>query len=262
MKLTVLMYHAIADERGHCPGADAHYSVSADTFASHVRRVGESGRRCISVAKLLEEESRPDDCVALTFDDGHASNLSAAALLAQSGGSADFFVNPSTVGTPHFLSWGALREMADSGMSIQSHGMRHRYLDELAPPEVKAELVDSKRAIEDRLARPVTVFAPPGGRLSPGLARIAFEAGYAAICTSRVALWRRGADVWDIPRLAVLHTTTEAQFDRWIRQDRAEIIARRARYLLLTGAKRLLGNRGYESLRQGLLRTPDPTTSR
>lgn len=254
-KFTVLMYHGVADERGNCPGADPHYCVSAGQFAAHLKQVEAAGQRCVSVASLLNPNRRSDRAVAVTFDDGHVSNLAAAERLAKADGSADFFVNPSTVGSPHFLSWSELREMASLGMSIQSHGFHHRYLDELTPQEVKAELVDSKRAIEDHLGLPVTVFAPPGGRLSPDLAQIAFDSGYAAVCASRVGLWRLGAEVWDIPRLAVLRSTADGQFARWLSQDPLEIFGSRTRYIVLNSAKWLLGNRGYERLRHGLLRS-------
>ncbi len=253
--VTVLMYHALADERGQSPSADPHYAVSDVAFRAGLRLIHAAGKRCASVADLLAGRASPATSVGVTFDDGHASNLAAARLLAQSGGSADFFVNPSTTGTPNALGWSELREMAALGMSIQSHGFHHRYLDELSEAEVRAELHDSKRAIEDQLGAPVTLFAPPGGRVAPNLAQIAGDVGYAAVCSSRVGLWRAGADLWDIPRLAVLCSTPEAQLDRWVRQHALEIFSRRARYSLLTGAKRLLGNQGYERLRQGLLRS-------
>lgn len=253
--LTVLMYHALANERGESPGADAHYSVSKRQFQAGLRLVGDAGKRCASMADLLSHRAAFDASVAFTFDDGHASNLAASEMIARAGGSADFFVNPSTVGTPHYLDWAALRAMAALGMSIQSHGYNHRYLDELTAQEVRTELVDSKKAIEDHLGQAVTLFAPPGGRVSPHLAEIAREAGYRAVCSSRVGLWRAGADAYDIPRLAVLTSTPDAQLERWIRQDALEIFGRRARYLLLQGAKQVLGTQGYERLRQGLLRS-------
>lgn len=253
--VTVLMYHAVADVQGQSPGADPHYAVSDGAFRAGLRLIHAAGKRCASMADLLAGRAPPATSVGLTFDDGHASNLAAARLIADVGGSADFFVNPSTTGTPHCLSWPELREMAALGMSIQSHGFHHRYLDELNEAEVRAELVDSKRAIEDKLGSAVTLFAPPGGRVARNLGQLARDAGYTAVCSSRVGLWRAGADLWDIPRLAVLCSTPEAQLDRWVRQHVLEIFSRRARYSLLTGAKRLLGNRGYERLRQGLLRS-------
>jgi peptidoglycan/xylan/chitin deacetylase (PgdA/CDA1 family) len=211
-----------------------------------------------SVLSLTRPGAVTSNAVGLTFDDGHASNRWAAERLAELGFSADFFVNPSTVGQLHYLSWADLRAMADAGMSIQSHGQHHRYLDELTPQGVAAELADSKRAIEDHLGRAVEVFAPPGGRTSQGLAHTAAALGYRALCTSRVGLWAPQQGPWDIPRFAVLQSTADQRLVRWIEQDWQEMATQRTRHALLSSAKRLLGNRGYERLRQGLLRVARP----
>ena len=147
-----------------------------------------------SVRSILDaDRAQADDGtrkLAMTFDDGHVSNLFAAARLRETGGSADFFVNPAMVGTPHYLDWAQLREMDSWGMSIQSHGMHHLLLNDLTPAQVRSELADSRRAIEDALGRPCTLFAPPGGRVVPGLDDIAQELGYERICSSRVDLWK------------------------------------------------------------------------
>jgi peptidoglycan/xylan/chitin deacetylase (PgdA/CDA1 family) len=254
--ITVLMYHAVGDERGVCEGADAHYAVSSVQFRAHLRLAKEAGLQARSVADLLREPASRAGSVAFTFDDGHASNGPASEWIAEQGGSADFFVNPAHVGTPHYLGWTDLRAMADAGMSIQSHGFNHTYLDDLTPQQVDAQLVDSKRAIEDKLGRPVTLFAPPGGRVPPDMAAVARRAGYEAVCSSRVGLWKSNDGPWDIARLAVMLSTPEVQLSRWIRQDWWEIANRRARYTVLTSAKRLLGNQGYDRLRRRLLRNP------
>lgn len=257
-KLAVLMYHAIIDDGGSCVGADPHYAVSRPQFLRHLRILRDAGLRGSSVQALTQHGAPGSNTVALTFDDGHASNLWAAERLAEYGFSADFFVNPSAVGQPHYLGWAELRAMADAGMSIQSHGQHHRYLDELAPQEVAAELGDSKREIEDHLGRPVEVFAPPGGRTSPNLAHTAAGIGYRSLCTSQVGLWRVQQGPWHIPRFAVLQSTSDQRLSRWVGQDWQEITAQRTRHALLSSAKRLLGNRGYERLRQGLLRAARP----
>lgn len=254
--VTVLMYHAVGDERGACVGADAHYAVSSRQFAAHLAQAREAGLRVSSVADLLRDPAARARSVAFTFDDGHASNGPAAELIAAQGGSADFFVNPAHVGTPNYLGWSDLREMARAGMSIQSHGYHHTYLDDLSPKEVDAQLVDSKRAIEDQLGQPVTLFAPPGGRVPPDMRTVAERAGYQAVCSSRVGLWKAGDGPWDIARLAVMLSTPDVQVLRWIRQDWWELANRRARYAVLSSAKRLLGNQGYERLRGRLLGKP------
>lgn len=253
--ITVMMYHAVCDKRGECAGTDTHYAVTSRQFDSHLALTVQAGLRVRSVAHLLDTSADRKRSVAFTFDDGHVSNGPAAERIARAGGSADFFVNPARVGKPHNLGWSDLRAMADAGMSIQSHGQDHRYLDGLSPAEVVAQLVDSKKAIEDNLGRPVTLFAPPGGRMPPNLRAIATQAGYLAICSSRVGLWRTSEGPWDVPRLAVLRSTSDEQFGRWLSHDWWVITNSRARYLALTSAKRLLGNNRYERLRRRLLRS-------
>lgn len=251
-KLAVLMYHAIADDDGQCVDADPHYAVSRRRFSQHLLALRHAGLRASSVA-ALRAGAPAANAVAMTFDDGHASNRAAAQELAANSFSADFFVNPSTVGKSNYLGWAELKSMADAGMSIQSHGYHHRYLDELTADEVMSELVESKREIEDRVGQAVTVFAPPGGRTCAGLAQAATRAGYSALCTSRVGLWQTQGSPLSIPRLAVLKSTSEARFVRWIQMDWREMAAQRTRHAALASAKRLLGNHGYERLRLSLL---------
>lgn len=252
---TVLMYHAILAPDGDTVGADAHYAVSREQFTAHVQAVRARGARPTGVSSLLGHPLR--HAVAFTFDDGHESNEWAADLLQQAGGSGDFFVNSATIGTSGFLSWAALRDMHRAGMSIQSHGHRHRFLDDLSPAEVRDELLRSKSMIEDRLGAPVTLFAPPGGRMPGDLHAVAAAVGYRAVCSSRAGLWRHDRQsraLPDVPRLPVLLRTSQQQLESWLDQCPVELLWQRLRYELLHSGKQLLGNGRYERLRSGLLR--------
>ncbi len=250
--LSVLMYHAVARAGTALGDADPHYTVSGTQFSGQLGAIRSAGLHATSIARLVAGGAR-SRAVGLTFDDGHASNRAAADELAANAWTADFFVNPTAVGTAGFLGWDDLRAMAAAGMSIQSHGHRHRYLDELTTAEVWAELVDSKREIEDRIGKAVTVFAPPGGRLADRLADTAGRAGYTALCTSRAGVWRADDGSWGIPRLAVLRSTSSKRFARWVAMDWRELARQRARHVALASAKRILGNQGYERLRRGIL---------
>lgn len=257
--VTVLMYHAVQPTEQTDAGADAHYSVTPESLQAHLDLISACGYRASSVANALDDGfpsvsydlDRPRVC--LTFDDGHASNARAAEQIARAGGTADFFINPSTVGTSHFLTWSEVREMAAIGMSIQSHSMHHRYLDELTPSEVVAELRDSKHAIEDQLGLPVILLAPPGGRMAPLMVKTAAGLGYAAVCSSRAGLWDRHGRAREIPRMAVLAGTQAQSMRAWIEQDRMALLKGQLRHGMLTTAKRLLGNARYERLRARLL---------
>jgi peptidoglycan/xylan/chitin deacetylase (PgdA/CDA1 family) len=260
-KLTVLMYHALIDDKGRAEGADAHYAVTREVFRQHIAAVKIKGATPRSVASILAEDHGVGNAIAFTFDDGHASNADAAMDLASEGGSADFFINSSTVGSANILDWPTLREMVKAGASIQSHGHTHRYFDELSEGEIREELTTSKAEIEAHVGAAVTIFAPPGGRLQPAVARIAREVGFTAICSSSVGLWKLDGSRWNIPRFAVLQGTGEAQFRRWLSQDRVELFKLTTRQGVLDGAKKILGNKGYEKLRARLLGGNPPARS-
>ena len=72
--------------------------------------------------------------VRLTFDDGNASDRSVALpMLLERGLTAAFFVIAGRLGQPGSLSADEVRALADAGMTIGTHGMRHRpwrFLDE------------------------------------------------------------------------------------------------------------------------------------
>ncbi|MFM1987601.1 MAG: hypothetical protein RJA99_558 [Pseudomonadota bacterium] len=255
--VAVLMYHAI-EPAGVDSDADPHYSVTPAAFAAQLDAFAALGRRVRSVRDLLDEAeagSVAGDAVALTFDDGHASNGAAADTLAARGASADFFVNPGLVGGPHRLSWAALRDLAAAGMSVQSHGHTHAYLDGMDATGVRDSLERSKAAIEDALGRPVTLFAPPGGRLHPALAGTATRLGYRALCTSRPGRWvtAAAAGLAEVPRLAVLAGTGDEAIRRWALADPWSIGRVRLRAGALDAMKRLLGNDRYERLRGAAL---------
>ena len=255
-RLTVLMYHALLGGDGQCAGADPRYAVTRKVFRQQLAEIKRQDAKPQSLASILASSLTASDSsrdVVFTFDDGHASNADAAADLAEAGGSGDFFVNSSTVCQPNNLNWATLREMAGAGASIQSHGHTHRYFNELSESEIRYELLTSKHEIEARIGLPVTIFAPPGGRLQPAVARIAREVGYVAICSSNVGLWGRNSATWNIPRFAVLRETGDGQFRQWVSQDRLALMHLTARQTALDAAKKIFGNRGYEKLRARLL---------
>ncbi|HEY0179420.1 MAG TPA: polysaccharide deacetylase family protein [Dokdonella sp.] len=245
----VLMYHAIADAAGAVPdGQDAHYTVDLARFGDHLDALAAHG----GGTSARDWLAAPSAATPITFDDGHVSNFTHAlpALLRQAM-RADFFVNPANVGRRGFASWAQLREMAGAGMSIQSHGWDHRYFTELDATRLREDLVRSRAAIEDALGAPVTLVAPPGGRMPRGFAAIARECGYAHVLSSRPGRASAAAPV-TLPRMAVTAAADVATLEAWLRGR--GIAAARLRYAALGLAKRAFGDRRYERLRARLLR--------
>ena len=105
--------------------------------------------------------------MAITFDDCYRDNLFAARVLAEHGLPATFFIPTKYVGTDHVfpwdiglkrmanLTWDDVREMQALGHDIESHTVSHPDLGAIDAAEVRMELADSKKTLEDTLQRPV-----------------------------------------------------------------------------------------------------------
>lgn len=248
----VLMYHALSDDGLVPRGQDPRYTLQTNAFEAQLDAVSGCGGAG-SVRDWLE--GTRDTPTLLTFDDGHVSNITLAlpALLAR-GMSADFFVNPANVGTPGFASWPELRRMSDAGMSIQSHGYEHIYLTTLGSSALRDNLRRSRETIEQQIGHPVTLLAPPGGRMPPGLSATAIECGYRVVLSSRPGLApARSESLHDMPRMSVTAQTELATLQQWLRRSPTAIGRERVRYGMLALAKRVMGNARYERIRSRAL---------
>ena len=241
------MLHAVGDQP--VAGSDPHYTVRRSTFAAMLDALREAGAR-VGCARDALSGAALD--VALTFDDGDASNHAAAwPELRARNLRADFFVNPARVGTPGTCGWEQLGEMARAGQSIQSHGLTHRYFTHLDPAALEHELRASRRAIADALQVPVTLLAPPGGRVPRGLAALARRCGYEHVLDSTPGAWNGSGEL--VPRVAVTAAHGVDDVLRWFRGGPRALAALRRRHATLGLAKRLLGDSRYERIRAALL---------
>lgn len=244
-----LMYHAVV--RVGEAAVDGVYTLGATAFEHQLDRIAGTHGMGASVRDWLAGASPAR--VLLTFDDGRSSDHDVATeALLRRGMRADFFINPANVGKPGYASWVALREMSSAGMSIQSHGYEHRYFTGIPAVRLREELKRSKSVIEDRIGAPVTLLAPPGGRMPHGLAGLARTCGYERVVSSRPG---RIADpsALVLPRMAVTTRITPNEFDQWIRGQGSSIWRRRVVYSGLAAAKRILGDARYEKVRSRAL---------
>jgi peptidoglycan/xylan/chitin deacetylase (PgdA/CDA1 family) len=87
-------------------------------------------------------------------------------------------LTPNSGSVDTFLSWEQISRMNLEGVSIGSHSCSHRLLTRLERSEIKEELDRSRATLEDRLGKPVTTLAYPGGALDESVANEARAAGY------------------------------------------------------------------------------------
>ncbi len=247
----VLMFHGIDGARSRAVGyaADGHYTVDAPRFAAMLDALRTLGCTLGAARDLLDDASSPRP-VWLTFDDGDASNaLEALPLLAERGLKADFFITPSRIGRPGFMGWADLREMAAAGMSLQSHGHTHAYFTHLDAPALREELRVSKDQLEQRIGQPVTLLAPPGGRVPRGLVPLARSLGYRAVLDSTPGLVGERDFSQALPRVAVTAGHSVDTVVAWATDGPAGLRRLRLRHRVLATAKAVLGDERYERWR-------------
>jgi peptidoglycan/xylan/chitin deacetylase (PgdA/CDA1 family) len=121
--------------------------------------------------------------VQITFDDGNGSDIEhALPQLHRRGLSATFFVIAGRLGAPGFLDESGVRGLAAAGMGIGCHGMRHRPWRGLDKLELREEVVEARRLLEEVVGRPVTEAACPFGsydrRVLRSLRRHGFRRAY------------------------------------------------------------------------------------
>ena len=115
---------------------------------------------------------------------GWANNITAALELRRRGMSATFNVLSGMFNDPRYLrpdqvKWLALHPYFEVGSHTHTHFSHWQgNLDALTEEVVRAELVESKRALEAITGQPVTTLAWPYGFTTPTLERLAKEAGY------------------------------------------------------------------------------------
>lgn len=164
VRIPVLMYHQIAvAPKGSSKFVKGLY-VSPDDFEEQIAYLTKNNIKTLSskeFAELLATGKNPKQkSVMLTFDDGHPTHYAAAyPILKKYGQTGVFFV----VSARTSLSSNQLREMAQNGMSIDSHSATHPNLQKLDDQaKLYSEIAGSKASLQARTGKRVYAIAYPG----------------------------------------------------------------------------------------------------
>ncbi len=201
----VLAYHGLGSIAREL---DPHnLMLEPDRFRRQVSSLKRRGYRFVPLLEMvgyLEHASEPPaGLCALTFDDGSADNLEVLVpLLRELQAPATVFACPGLLGRAHFamepasgvrlMNADELRELdAEPLVEVGSHTTYHDELSTSSAEDAHREMVDSKRALEELLGRPVRSFAYPKCGYSEACPDAARRAGYdvAVTCGGRGG-WR------------------------------------------------------------------------
>jgi len=202
--IPILMYHSISDDRED--GVHPYYRVNASpaVFAEHMKYLQEQHFNVIALdqvrVRLNSCDSNKRKFVAITFDDGfHDFNKLAFPILKQHGFPATVFLPAGLIGDQHrkfngkdLLTWDEVRDLRKEGVVFGSHSMTHRQLKLIGRDEVKQEIVQSKKILEDRLGEQIDSFSYPyafpqeDGEFTRYVKDILLESGYRYGVSTRI----------------------------------------------------------------------------
>jgi peptidoglycan/xylan/chitin deacetylase (PgdA/CDA1 family) len=253
MPALILMYHDLSEDPARVPAGHRPYVLDTSTFRRQMSSVAASGLPTLTIAQWCSA-SRPPWALALTFDDGHISNYDTALpILMEHQLRAAFFITVGRIGTAETMDWLQLRALHAAGMEIGSHTLTHRPPATLDDDQLRYELLESRRILEDGLGARVTSVSSPTGFFTPRMRSIAREVGYHALCFGQVGLAADNGDPFSLNRVPVKRTVSQDQFDALLRFDRGMIHRLRLQQWVRDLARKTLGPEAYLHVRRILV---------
>lgn len=215
--VSILMYHQV----GNFARPDAHRAsfCHVDRFRSQMGYLKRLGYRVLSLEQayqgLFDGGTLPAQAVVLTFDDGYENfRQHAWPILEQHGFPATVFLVTQLLGRDSawndeaymrapLMDAAAIRTLHAQGVNFGSHSLSHARLSTLSPDQQRAEIIDSKRMLEDLLGAPVPDFCYPYGDYDLRSRDLVVEAGYHTGLTCIRGAANTADNAFELPRKAI-----------------------------------------------------------
>lgn len=215
--LRILTYHSI----GSTSYEDyvGLFTVSIESFIQHMDVIASMQSVPLKTMSIPQSELK----IAVTFDDGYSDNLYIAApLLAARNIPYTVFVSTGFVKnkTKGFLNPSELKQLSiATGATIGAHSDRHVDLSLCNKKELKVELDDSKKYLEDLIGKAVTEFSYPYGIADMRVRDAVHEAGYQVAACSRFDVNKPDRDLLMLNRCVILSSDTLRAFQQKLSGD-------------------------------------------
>jgi GT2 family glycosyltransferase/peptidoglycan/xylan/chitin deacetylase (PgdA/CDA1 family) len=193
----ILAFHCIARPRAT---SEISYCTSPARFRKFLARLRALGRVAVSADRWLRGDL-PESNVLLTFDDAFGDFYTEVFpeierfrlaplvfVVVDRIGKTNDWEDGSALGVRPLLTLEQIRELQRHGVAFGAHSLTHRPLPTLPDDELRRQVTDSKRKLEDLIGAPVEWFAYPYGEVDRRVRAAVAEAGYKAAVTTRPGL--------------------------------------------------------------------------
>jgi len=206
-QINSFIYHRFDDSR--YPSTN----ISVDIFTKQLEFLRERNIPAVSTQDISERIARgkelPEHAVMLTVDDSYLSFYAAGMpVIRKFGIPVSLFVNTDSVGTPGYMSWEQIREVAAEGVEIGNHTASHAYLVEKTAGEtdgqwrrrVYDDIYKAQQTFERELGFAPNIFAYPYGEYSAEIVDVLKELGFIAAYAQQSGVIHPQHDPFSLPR--------------------------------------------------------------
>jgi peptidoglycan/xylan/chitin deacetylase (PgdA/CDA1 family) len=199
----ILFYHRVSDEPDEL-------AVSPAAFRRQMEALAAAGLRGVETGAATG-----DGVVGLNFDDGYRDVAEhALPVLEELGFAATVFVATGVTDgrarfawyrqQPPLLAWDEIAALDRGGsLRFEPHTVTHRNLLTLTDPEAEAEVVESKRELEERLGRSTDTFCYPAGLFGAREMELAAQAGFSRAVSCEPGVNDASVDPFALRRIQV-----------------------------------------------------------
>ena len=231
-EVPVVMYHRVINKSEN-EGIHGTY-IYENIFREHMKYLKDNNFSVITFEDLnnIGWRNRFDKnkkYIIITFDDGYVDNYELAfPILKEFNFKATIFLMGESTynewdvkadGEKSFplMSVEMIKEMQDYGIEFGAHTFNHPKLNKLSNDEIKHQIVDVKKPLEEKIGKEIITFAYPYGILNDYAKKMVEEAGYTfgvATDSGSVCL---SDDLYQIRRIAIFPNTNLFSFKRKVK---------------------------------------------
>lgn len=223
LRVPIILYHHIRPITDVLDSMGKALSVTPERFGEHLAVLKKNGFTTITLedfADAIEKKKQlPPKPIIITLDDGYDNaHTYALPILERLNMGATVLMIAHAVGTPGYLRWEQLEDMADRGVfEIQSHTLDHSDLARLSDEDAWRQILDSKNLLESRLGLPMTFFCYPYGAYTQQTAELVKKAGYRGALTTHYGLRHSAKTLYETPRVRFTEGDTGVRLEKKVR---------------------------------------------